>query len=170
MPANFKEISQTFSILTPKKVSYNRVTNPVIPSSLFWPRYIQITWVAKSAHQTAGIHWWHVRICPNVTPRLVSRNEILYISVNSLIAKWWRLAPHWRLLQIACQARGRKRCKSVGLTLTSSLVNDYGTTIGRFWTTLPAVPLNIAFVAPYCTEASKVPALENRRGNYCNQQ
>jgi len=45
-------------------------------------------------------------------------------------------------LQIACQARGRNMCKSVGLTLTSSLVNDCASTAGRLWTTLPAVPIS----------------------------
>jgi len=35
IPENFKEISRTFSIVNRREVSYNRVTNPLMPSSLF---------------------------------------------------------------------------------------------------------------------------------------
>jgi len=96
MPENFKEISRTFSNVNRRNVSYIRVTNPLMGSSLFWHRYIQSKWVAKNAHQTARTSYWHVSICANVTPRFVSQNE--YISVNRPIAKRWQLAPYWRLL------------------------------------------------------------------------
>jgi hypothetical protein len=70
-------------------------------NSLFWPRYKQSTRITKSTHKSAFIHYWHVSICPNVTPRLVSRNEIN--QRQRVYSQIWRLVPHWRLLQIACQ-------------------------------------------------------------------
>ena len=144
MLKNFKEISLTFSIVTPKEISYNRVTNSLTPSSLFWPRYIQITWVAKSVYKTARIHYWCVRICPNVTPGFVSRKEIHQCqrSYSQNLTACSTLVSAANSVSAMFFLKGRKRCTSLGLTLTSSLANDYGITAGRLWNNLPAVPIS----------------------------
>lgn len=144
MTENFKEISRTFSIVTRKEVSYNRVTNPLMPSSLFWHRHIQSKWVTKSAHQTARTSYWHESICPNVTPRFVSRNEIhqRQRSYSQKVTACSTLASVAYSVSATCFLKFRKRCKSVGLTLISNLVNDNGTKAGRLWTTLHAVPIS----------------------------
>jgi hypothetical protein len=51
--------------------SKNKVTNAVMPSTLFWLQCMHDMWVTAGKYQTCSQHHWHCSICPTMASRFI---------------------------------------------------------------------------------------------------